>query len=82
MKKSSAVNVAAMRLLAALLIAVAAQSAAAQSYPTRAVRYIVPQAPGGSSDTLARVLATRLAAGLGQQVVVDNRPGATAPRTR
>lgn len=77
MKKSIAVNVAAMRLLAALLIAVAVQSVAAQSYPTRAVRYIVPQAPGGSSDTLARVLATRLAAGLGQQVVVDNRPGAT-----
>ena len=51
--------------------------AQAQGYPTRTIRYIVPQAPGGSSDTLARVIAPRLAQGLGQQVIVDNRPGAT-----
>jgi tripartite-type tricarboxylate transporter receptor subunit TctC len=77
MKKTSARHVFVMRTFAALLIAFVVQSAAAQGYPMRAVRYIVPQAPGGSSDTLARVLATRLSAGLGQQVVVDNRPGAT-----
>ena len=58
-------------------LALAAQGLAAQTYPSRAVRYIVPQAPGGSSDTLARVIAPRLAASLRQQVVVDNRPGAT-----
>lgn len=52
-------------------------AAHAQSYPARSIRYMVGQAPGGSSDTLARVLAPRLAAALGQQVVVDNRPGAT-----
>jgi tripartite-type tricarboxylate transporter receptor subunit TctC len=77
MKKTSAMHVFVMRAFAVLLIAFAAHGAAAQNYPMRAVRYIVPQAPGGSSDTLARVLATRLSAGLGQQVVVDNRPGAT-----
>ncbi|MCC7484641.1 MAG: tripartite tricarboxylate transporter substrate binding protein [Burkholderiales bacterium] len=62
-----------------LLVAgvMASMSAAAQGYPARAVRYIVAQAPGGSSDTLARVITPRLAAALGQQVVVDNRPGAT-----
>jgi tripartite-type tricarboxylate transporter receptor subunit TctC len=51
---------------------------AAQSYPGRvAIRYVVPQAPGGSSDTLARVIAPRLSEALGQQVIVDNRAGAT-----
>lgn len=63
-------------LLAASLV-LAAQGLAAQNYPSRAVRYVVPQAPGGSSDTLARAIAPRLAASLGQQVIVDNRPGAT-----
>jgi tripartite-type tricarboxylate transporter receptor subunit TctC len=67
-----------MKILFAVLIALAATPAYAQAvYPTRTVRYIVPQAPGGSSDTLARVITPRLASALGQQVVVDNRPGAT-----
>ena len=52
-------------------------SVCAQDYPARSIRYLVPQAPGGSSDTLARVIAPRLAEALGQQVVIDNRPGAT-----
>ena len=49
----------------------------AQDFPTRPIRYIVPQAPGGSSDTLARMITQRVADGLGQPLVVDNRPGAT-----
>ena len=53
------------------------RGACAQSYPSRPIRYIVPQAPGGSSDTLARIVTQRVADGLGQQLVVDNRPGAT-----
>ena len=60
----------------ALFIAFAGH-ALAQNYPARPIRYIVGQAPGGSSDTLARIITPRVAEGLGQQIVVDNRPGAT-----
>jgi len=49
--------------------------AGAQNYPTRPIRLIVPQAPGSSSDTLARIVALELTKQMGQQVVVDNRPG-------
>lgn len=52
--------------------------ALAQNYPDRAVRLIVPYAPGGTSDMLARVIAAQLRDVIGQPVVADNRPGAAS----
>src|SRR5690349_24707248 len=61
-------------LLSALLCAGAAAQTAA--YPTRPVRFIVPSAAGGGTDIIARAISLRLGEVLGQQFVVDNRPGA------
>ena len=67
----------------AMLATAAAQAAqrtasadADQSYPTRPIRLIVPQAAGGSNDIMARSIGRHLTERLGRQVVVDNRPGA------
>jgi tripartite-type tricarboxylate transporter receptor subunit TctC len=64
--------VAPLLLLCAALVAA---SATAQQYPARPVRFVVPFPPGGSVDTLARTIGARLGDRLGQQVIVDNRPG-------
>lgn len=60
--------------LAAFAVAAAAQSQ--QSYPNKPVRLVVPYPPGGGADNLARMLVDKLAQRLGQQVIIDNRPGA------
>ena len=64
---------AALLLLAAAAILAAPHSSGAQNYPTKVIHVIVPFAPGGSADLIARTVAAKLTDGMGQQVVVENR---------
>jgi tripartite-type tricarboxylate transporter receptor subunit TctC len=63
-------------VIAAAIAALVAQTVSAQTYPTRPIRMVVPFPPGAASDFLARVLGQKMGEAWGQQVVVDNRPGA------
>ena len=64
--------------MAALAMVAAAGVAVAQNYPVKSIRFLVGYAPGGGTDIMARVVAAKLTESLGQQVIVDNRPGANA----
>jgi tripartite-type tricarboxylate transporter receptor subunit TctC len=64
-----------VRFVSFLLLVVMLASGAAAEYPEKPIRLIVPQAAGSATDTVARILGAELAKEIGQQIVIDNRPG-------
>ena len=74
--RDSSLRIRAIRNIAACVLLACSAWAAAQNYPTRPIRLIVPYPPGGNVDITARTIGPPLGEALGQSVVVDNRPGA------
>lgn len=68
----------AVLILSAVTLTAMATMSLGQGYPTRTIRFIVGYTPGGGTDILARMVAQKLTEALGQQVIVDNRPGANS----
>src|SRR6516165_2017370 len=62
--------------LVAACLTLAAQAASAETYPNRSITLVVPFAPGGSSSTAARSVADKMSDTLGEQIIIENRPGA------
>jgi tripartite-type tricarboxylate transporter receptor subunit TctC len=76
LRRSLLCGLAATLLFSAAPPALAQAQAQAQPYPTKLIRFVVPYPPGGPLDAIARMLAEKMREGLGQQIIVDNRPGA------
>jgi len=64
------------RTIAALALAMLASGAHAQAWPAKPIKWVVPFAPGGTTDILARTIGDKLAIALGQPVIIENKPGA------
>jgi len=65
-----------LQLAALIALTAAAAIAPAQQYPAKPIRFLVPFGPGGVGDITARVVAQKMSVSMGQQVIIDNRPGA------
>ena len=64
------------RIVAALLVTFCASTAFAQDYPSKTIRFVVPNATGGASDLIARIIGQKLSEQWGQSIIIDNRDGA------